>query len=102
MSAHQEYQRTLHEFKDWLEQQQERLSCYTQLEGDVETLEDTLRKLQVRRRLEVVIVKNEQMKHYLFILSILTIIVQGIFTNAFIFSCLYIRKKNDSNDSNTS
>uniref|UniRef100_A0A672NJW8 Nesprin-1-like n=1 Tax=Sinocyclocheilus grahami TaxID=75366 RepID=A0A672NJW8_SINGR len=47
VSAHQEYQRTLHEFKDWLEQQQERLSCsYTQLEGDVETLEDTLRKLQ--------------------------------------------------------
>lgn len=50
VSAHQEYQRCLHEFKDWLEQQQERLSCYTQLEGDVETLEDTLRKLQVRRR----------------------------------------------------
>ncbi|KTF86540.1 hypothetical protein cypCar_00031779 [Cyprinus carpio] len=46
VSAHQEYQRTLHEFKDWLEQQQERLSCCTQLEGDVETLEDTLRKLQ--------------------------------------------------------
>lgn len=46
MSAHQEYQRSLHEFKDWLEQQQETLSCYTQLEGDIETLEDTLRKLQ--------------------------------------------------------
>ncbi|XP_073726049.1 nesprin-1 isoform X5 [Misgurnus anguillicaudatus] len=44
--AHQEYQRSLHEFKDWLEQQQETLSCYTQLEGDVGTLEETLRKLQ--------------------------------------------------------
>ena len=58
VSAHQVYQCSLHEFKDWLEQQQERLSCYTQLEGDVETLEDTLRKLQVRRRLEVVIVRD--------------------------------------------
>ncbi|XP_056332552.1 nesprin-1-like isoform X5 [Danio aesculapii] len=46
VSAHQEYQHSLHEFKDWLEQQQERLSCYTQLEGDTEMLEDTLRKLQ--------------------------------------------------------
>ncbi|KAG1946578.1 nesprin-1 [Pimephales promelas] len=46
VSGHQVYQSCLHEFKDWLEQQQERLSCYTQLEGDVETLEVTLRKLQ--------------------------------------------------------
>lgn len=53
VSAHQKYQSTLHEFKDWLEQQQERLSCCTQLEGDVETLEDTLRKLQVRRHLKL-------------------------------------------------
>jgi len=58
VSGHQVYQSCLHEFKDWLEQQQERLSCYTQLEGDVETLEDTLRKLQVRRRPEVVIVRD--------------------------------------------
>ncbi|TSO25166.1 Nesprin-1 [Bagarius yarrelli] len=43
---HQEYQKHLHEFKDWLEQQQEKLSCYTQLEGDVDTLEETLHKLQ--------------------------------------------------------
>ncbi len=68
MSAHEEYQRTLHEFKDWLEQQQERLSCYTQLEGDVETLEETLHKLQVRRCLQALIVT-----HCLFILSILTL-----------------------------
>lgn len=46
--AHQEYQNNLHEFKDWLEQQQEKLCCYTQLEGDVDTLEETLHKLQVR------------------------------------------------------
>lgn len=45
--AHREYQNNLHEFKDWLEQQQEKLSCYTQLEGDVDTLEETLHKLQV-------------------------------------------------------
>lgn len=46
--AHQDYQNNLHEFKEWLEQQQENLSCYTQLEGDVDMLEETLHKLQVR------------------------------------------------------
>lgn len=46
--AHQEYQNNLHEFNNWLEQQEEKLSCYTQLEGDVDTLEETLHKLQVR------------------------------------------------------
>lgn len=48
--AHQEYQNNLHEFKDWLEQQQEKLSCYTQLEGDVDSLEETLHELQVREQ----------------------------------------------------
>lgn len=47
VKAHQEYQRGLHAFEDWLEQDQEKLSCYTQLEGDVDTLEETLQKLQV-------------------------------------------------------
>ncbi|RXM34940.1 Nesprin-1 [Acipenser ruthenus] len=44
--AHQEYQRGLHMFEDWLEQEQERLGCYSQIEGDVETLENTLQELQ--------------------------------------------------------
>lgn len=47
MKAHQEYQRSLHAFEDWLEQEQEKLGCYTQLEGDVDMLEETLQKLQV-------------------------------------------------------
>lgn len=50
LMAHQAYQNNLHEFKDWMEQQQEKLSCYTQLEGDVGTLEETLHKLQVRTK----------------------------------------------------
>ena len=50
VQAHQEYQRGLHVFEAWLEQEQEKLGCYTQLEGDVETLEETLQKLQVRTR----------------------------------------------------
>ncbi|KAJ8275253.1 hypothetical protein COCON_G00098780 [Conger conger] len=44
--AHQEYQRGLHMFEDWLEQEQERLGCHSQLEGDVEALESTLQELQ--------------------------------------------------------
>ncbi|KAJ8270593.1 hypothetical protein GJAV_G00116870 [Gymnothorax javanicus] len=44
--AHQEYQRGLHVFEDWLEQEQERLGCQAQLEGDVEVLESTLHELQ--------------------------------------------------------
>lgn len=47
VKAHQEYQRGLHAFEDWLEQEQEKLGCYTQLEGDVDRLEETLQKLQV-------------------------------------------------------
>ncbi|KAK6304736.1 hypothetical protein J4Q44_G00253220 [Coregonus suidteri] len=46
VQAHQEYQRGLHVFEAWLEQEQEKLGCYTQLEGDVDTLEETLQKLQ--------------------------------------------------------
>ena len=45
--SHHEYQRALQVFEDWLEEEQEKLSCYTQLEGDVDTLEETLQKLQV-------------------------------------------------------
>lgn len=52
LKVHQEYQRGLRAFQDWLDQQQEALGCYTQLEGDVDTLEDTLHKLQVCRRLQ--------------------------------------------------
>lgn len=50
VQAHQEYQRGLHVFEVWLEQEQEKLGCYTQLEGDVDTLEETLQKLQVITR----------------------------------------------------
>lgn len=46
--AHQEYQRSLQVFEQWLEQQQETLGSCSQLEGDVENLESTLQKLQVR------------------------------------------------------
>ena len=48
MESHLEYQRDLQSFEDWLEEEQETLGCYTQLEGDVEILEDTLQRLQVR------------------------------------------------------
>lgn len=47
MKAHQEYQHGLHAFEDWLEQEQEKLGCYTELEGEVDLLEETLQKLQV-------------------------------------------------------
>lgn len=47
VKAHQEYQHGLHTFEDWLEEEQEKLGCYTQLEGEVELLEETLQKLQV-------------------------------------------------------
>lgn len=47
MKAHQDYQRSLRAFEGWLEQEQEKLGCYTQLEGDVDMLEETLQKLQV-------------------------------------------------------
>lgn len=47
MKAHQEYQQGLHAFEGWLEEEQEKLGCYTQLEGDVDMLEETLQKLQV-------------------------------------------------------
>ncbi|TNM95813.1 hypothetical protein fugu_016896 [Takifugu bimaculatus] len=46
VKAHQEYQHGLHTFEDWLEEEQEKLGCYTQLEGEVELLEETLQKLQ--------------------------------------------------------
>lgn len=48
VKAHNEYQRDLQAFEDWLEQEQEKLGCYTQLEGDVDMLEETLQKLQVK------------------------------------------------------
>ena len=45
--VHQEYQRGLHVFEDWLEQEQATLGPLTHPEGDVETLESTLQQLQV-------------------------------------------------------
>ncbi|XP_037550764.1 nesprin-1 [Nematolebias whitei] len=46
VKAHQEYQQDIRAFEEWLEQEQEKLGCYTQLEGDVDMLEDTIQKLQ--------------------------------------------------------
>ncbi|XP_077587652.1 nesprin-1 [Stigmatopora nigra] len=46
LKAHEEYQQGLRAFERWLEGEQEKLGCYVQLEGDVDTLEETLQKLQ--------------------------------------------------------
>lgn len=44
---HQEYQRELHVFEDWLEQEQTTLASLTHPEGNVDTIEETLHQLQV-------------------------------------------------------
>lgn len=45
--VHQEYQRGLHMFEDWLEQKQSNLGLLSPLDGDVHTLEKTLAELHV-------------------------------------------------------
>lgn len=45
--VHQEYQRGLHMFEDWLEQEQSNLSLLSPLDGDLNTLETTLKDLHV-------------------------------------------------------
>lgn len=45
--VHQEYQRGLHMFEDWLEQEQSNLGLLSPLDGDVNTLEKTLKELHV-------------------------------------------------------
>lgn len=45
--VHQEYQRGLHLFEDWLEQEQASLASLSHPEGNVEVLEETLQQLQV-------------------------------------------------------
>lgn len=45
--VHQEYQRALHVFEEWLEQEQATLASLSHPEGNVETLETTLQQLQV-------------------------------------------------------
>lgn len=45
--VHQEYQRALHMFEDWLEQQQATLASLSHPDGNVETLEKTIEQLQV-------------------------------------------------------
>lgn len=47
VKAHEQYQQDLHAFEEWLKVEQEKLGCYTQLEGDIDVLEDTIQKLQV-------------------------------------------------------
>ncbi|XP_028253699.1 nesprin-1 [Parambassis ranga] len=44
--VHQEYQRELHVFEDWLEQEQASLASLSHPEGNVDTLEKTLQQLQ--------------------------------------------------------
>ncbi|XP_049914520.1 nesprin-1 [Epinephelus moara] len=45
--VHQEYQRGLHVFEDWLEQEQASLASLSHPEGNVDTLEKTLQQLQL-------------------------------------------------------
>ncbi|XP_027140369.1 nesprin-1 isoform X4 [Larimichthys crocea] len=45
--VHQEYQRGLHVFEDWLEQEQATLASLSHPEGNVDTLEKTLLQLQL-------------------------------------------------------
>lgn len=45
--VHQEYQRGLHMFEDWLEQEQSSLGLLSPLDGDMSTLEKTLKELHV-------------------------------------------------------
>lgn len=45
--VHQEYQRALHVFEDWLEQEQASLASLSHPDGNVDTLEKTLGQLQV-------------------------------------------------------
>ncbi|XP_039981881.1 nesprin-1-like isoform X4 [Xiphias gladius] len=45
--VHQEYQRGLHVFEDWLEQEQATLASLSHQEGNVDTLEKTLQQLQL-------------------------------------------------------
>lgn len=47
MLVHQEYQRALHVFEDWLEQEQATLASLSHPDGNVDTLEKTLGQLQV-------------------------------------------------------
>ncbi|XP_037304616.2 nesprin-1 isoform X8 [Pungitius pungitius] len=45
--VHQEYQRGLHVFEDWLEQEQATLASLSHPDGNVDTLEKTLQQLQL-------------------------------------------------------
>lgn len=45
--VHQEYQRGLHVFEDWLEQEQATLASLSHPEGSIDTLEKTLEQLKV-------------------------------------------------------
>ncbi|CAB1447010.1 unnamed protein product, partial [Pleuronectes platessa] len=45
--VHQEYQRELHVFEDWLEQEQASLASLTHREGNGDTIENTLQQLQL-------------------------------------------------------
>ncbi len=47
---HQEYQRGLHMFEDWLEQEQNSLALLSPLNEDVNALENTLKELQVNMK----------------------------------------------------
>lgn len=58
--VHQDYQRGLHVFEDWLEQEQASLALLSHPEGNVDTLEKTLQQLQVVKWWRFVCICYEQ------------------------------------------
>lgn len=72
MKAHGEYQQSLQAFEDWLEEEQEKLGCYTQLEGDVDMLEETLQKLQVGTSLRTLLAVPSRRRFFLFVFTFTT------------------------------
>lgn len=47
VSDHQDYQKGLRTFDDWLQQEIEKLDCLELLDGNIEMYESTLQELQV-------------------------------------------------------
>lgn len=68
--VHQEYQRGLHVFEDWLEKEQASLASLSHPEGNVDTLENTLQQLQVETLCLCRIGHEQKMQNNLLIYSI--------------------------------
>lgn len=47
VSDHQNYEKSLRAFEDWLQQENEKLNCLVLFDGDTEMYDSTLRDLQV-------------------------------------------------------